>query len=207
MSSSSERRRALRGHDQRPVLDERSRRRPDRRRSPAPCACPRRGAARRRPAGGDRRVRSCRSSTSARSARTRREVDLAGDVGVDQSSPTPAVGTIVSSGSPACDRRSHLDRHLVHHARDVRGDDVLHLHRLEHDERLPASHRVTGPHVDRDDRALDRRRDDVHRTLSIATGAIRVQLRTVPSMKPTTADGALEGAGDPRARCTRRRRS
>ena len=38
---------------------------------------------------------------------------------------------------------------------------MLHLHRLEHDDLLPALHGVTGAHVDRDDRPLDRRRDDV----------------------------------------------
>ena len=100
------------------------------------------------------------------------EVDLAG-AGLDKRSRTGGWNDR-QQWFARRDRRSHLRRHLVHHAPDVRGDDVLHLHRLEHGDLLAALHRVTRRHVDRDDRPLDRCRHDVHRVF-LWRGALSCQ--------------------------------
>ena len=156
--------RALRGHDQRPVLEERSL--VDQigdvlpRRAPARVVTPSDGV---RPAA----IVSALVPVDhlGEIGTLGREVDFVGD-GVDSRRRTGCRNK-GQQRLAGCDRRSHLCHHLVHHAREVRGDDVLHLHRLEHRKQLPALHRVTRPHVDRDNRGLDRRRDDVHRNVLV----------------------------------------
>ena len=60
---------------------------------------------------------------------------------------------------PHC--RSDRHDHFLHDAAALGGDDVFHLHRLEDCDLLSWSHDIAGAHVDRDDRPLYRGRDDV----------------------------------------------
>jgi len=52
---------------------------------------------------------------------------------------------------------------LADDTRRLGGDDVLHLHRLEHDELLPDPDRIALAHVDGDDGSLHRCGDGLHR--------------------------------------------
>ena len=59
------------------------------------------------------------------------------------------------AGSARCRRRR--PRSSLHDAAERRLHDVLHLHRLHHQQRLPRAHRVADGDLDADDRALQRR--------------------------------------------------
>ncbi len=162
-----------------------------------PAAWRRATASGRRPS----RVRSCRSSTSPRSARTD-----ARSISVSTTASTvacaPEVGVMVSNTSPSATVAPTADGHLVDHATELGRDDVLHLHRLEDRDRLSGSHQITGLHVDRDDRPCERRRDGVHGAFLARYDSV-----VVPSLSPRREDdmriGLMIGSDRERPRADR----
>ena len=148
---------ALRGDDERGVLDERCRRRRGRRRSRVPCAA--RGAPAR-----DRLGPAVVEPDVV-------ALEHLGEVGAHAVEIEPSRSTSAGRRRSTSRRLDHDQRVAGHHgvadgdgdrphdARRVGGDDVLHLHRLEHDELLADAHVVALVDVDRHDGALHRRRD------------------------------------------------
>ena len=87
------------------------------------------------------------------------------DRGVDRdglAAVAPSPASTSTSGSPGIT----VSPTAIGERRDDAGplgrDDVLHLHRLEHHELLADAHGVALGHVDRHDRSLHRRHDGLH---------------------------------------------
>ena len=155
----------------------------------------RRGAARRRRAGGGRaRRRGGRGPRRDRGARDRGRRRR--DASPLPAAPTSRALSIGSSASPGMTVVPTPTAIAVDHAGDVGGDDVLHLHRLEHDELLPGAHLVALADVDRDDRALHRRGDDVH----------RVFLAELPATRPRSGSAGASGRRRRGSACSAARR-